>query len=548
MESCDNQQLVRYDIQMNIKSPLLVRSASIKSIASLEMNKFSRTKNWIHFKNSAGVTFSCLLYVEKFPNVESFLNVDGQEITLPRKGLKSAIETAEVFSSENVATNMQIEVHIRPDRIKIRGEGISGWYSEFREIVYDGPPISFMISPGLFLDIIKSQRPVLGTPRCGSCGLYTTCLSPKMPPTGKNRKKILVIAEAPGEQEDRKNTQLIGESGQFLRKRLKRLGISLDRDCLKTNAVCCRPPDNKTPSKDMLEACFPSAWKTIQDTKPRAIILLGSCATEIVIKKLWRPEFGGIGRWAGWTIPSTIPNAWICPTYHPAYLIRRNSKVLTRVFDSHLEAAIEKSASRPWGVVPDYKKQVRVELSTSKAASFVLERILKTSIAAFDYETNMLKPDDSRAQIVSCSICFDGKETIAFPWQGDAAEAARRFLRSRVKKIAANMKFEDRWTRKVLGFPVARPFWDTMQAAHMLDNRPGICGLKFQSYVLLGAPDYDSNIEAYLKSGPTGVNRVREIDIKELLMYNALDSLFTYKIAMMQMEEFKPFPLPRIGA
>lgn len=397
-------------------------------------------------------------------------------------------------------------------------------------------------------ELPPSSKPIPGMSRCGACGLHKSCNSPRMKPFGKNRKNILVVAEAPGQLEDRKNTPLIGESGQLLRKRFKRIGINLDIDCLTTYAIRCHIPKGTTPTRDKIDACFPSLWKTIKETNPTIIILLGSVATEAVIRHTWKGDFGGINRWAGWTIPSQKPNAWICPTWHPSYLLQRNSPTLTSLFDEHLEAAVEKSVERPWKRLPEYAKDVEILLTSPETTAASIHKMAATcSMAAFDYETTMLKPDSTRAEIVSCSICFDGNRTIAFPWHGDAIQATKSFLRSSVKKICANIKFEERWTKAQLGCDIRRPFWDTMQAAHILDNRRAIFSLKFQSYVLLGMPDYDSGIKPYLKSGPDGVNHVRDIPLKDLLLYNGLDSLLTYKIAMMQMEEFKPFPLPRIG-
>ena len=48
---------------------------------------------------------------------------------------------------------------------------------------------------------------------CEACGLYKGCLSPKMKYSGKGNLEVLIIAEAPGEKEDQKGTQLIGQAG-----------------------------------------------------------------------------------------------------------------------------------------------------------------------------------------------------------------------------------------------------------------------------------------------------------------------------------------------
>ena len=74
---------------------------------------------------------------------------------------------------------------------------------------------------------IQSRQKTGFLPRCGSCGLYKHCKSPKMPPTGKGRKKILVVAEAPGQNEDRDNIQLHkrGKSGKYTRRVLKSFNV-----------------------------------------------------------------------------------------------------------------------------------------------------------------------------------------------------------------------------------------------------------------------------------------------------------------------------------
>ena len=115
---------------------------------------------------------------------------------------------------------------------------------------------------------------------CYSCGLYKNCITPKMQPTGKGEKKILVIAEAPGKMEDLHGTQLIGQAGQTLRRYLKKYGVDLDRDCWKTNVIICRPANNKTPTSKQINCCRPNLIKTIEELKPEKILLLGSIALQ----------------------------------------------------------------------------------------------------------------------------------------------------------------------------------------------------------------------------------------------------------------------------
>ena len=373
--------------------------------------------------------------------------------------------------------------------------------------------------------------------RCGSCGLYQHCKSPKMPPTGEGRKKILVVAEAPGKNEDEQNIQLIGKAGKFLRNELKSLGISLDRDCWKTNAVICRRKDNATPDDRHIKACKPNLLNTIKKYEPNVIILLGGVACKSLLSEMWKDDIGGVTRWGGYCIPGTRPNAWIVPTFHPSFLLRCNDDFLTRIFSNHLQLAIDKRKSKPWVEIPDYKKQIEIIIKPSSAINIIKDMIPKKQPFAFDYETNCLKPEGAGTKLVSCSISWRGKRTIAFPWAENLRDIMVKLLRSPARKIASNLNIEDRWSRVKLNTKVRNWYWDTMQAAHIIDNTPGVTGLKFQSFVLLGTEDYDSHVKEFLKStGKNKFNRIDEIDLEDLLLYNGLDSLLEYKLAMKQIK------------
>ena len=125
-------------------------------------------------------------------------------------------------------------------------------------------------------------------PKCGKCGLYKTCQSPKMPVTGEGRKKLLIIAEAPGAREDQRGIQLCGESGRLLEKTLRKFGVEMRRDCWLTNALSCRPPKNATPTSEQIAHCRPLVVRAIQELNPEKIILLGGPAVKSVYDWRWK--------------------------------------------------------------------------------------------------------------------------------------------------------------------------------------------------------------------------------------------------------------------
>jgi len=358
-----------------------------------------------------------------------------------------------------------------------------------------------------------------------------------MPPTGKGRLGILVVAEAPGKTEDERGIQLIGQAGQVLRQSLRRLGVDLDRDCWKTNAIICRPPKNATPSAKQINFCRPNLVNTIKKFKPRVIILLGAAAVKSLLSIYWHENIGTVSRWVGWRIPLHELGCWICPTYHPSYILRERGKetekVLQKFFTLHLKNAINS------GPLPLKRQYNLLCCERSEEAVELVEGFIQAGKAvSFDYETNCLKPDSDKAQILCCAVS-DGETSASFPWNGATVATMAVLLQSPIPKIGANLKFEQRWTKRQFGFGVRNWHWDVVQAAHILDNRSAVSGVKFQSFVRFGIPSYDDEISKFLKADSArSLNRIHEVPMDQLLKYNAMDAGIEYSLAELQMQEF----------
>lgn len=158
IEAGDNDQFTRFKIKTPFDGPSLVRGASIKHIVELDMTEFSDTKTWLHFRNPSGLIISCRRDVsEEYKDISQILELeDGKQTTLPR-GLSEAAEKAEIFSAENPDDN-QVQIELKPGKLRIRGEGVSGWYSEVKKIKYTGPAMVFRMSPKLLGSITKRHN------------------------------------------------------------------------------------------------------------------------------------------------------------------------------------------------------------------------------------------------------------------------------------------------------------------------------------------------------------------------------------------------------
>ena len=358
---------------------------------------------------------------------------------------------------------------------------------------------------------------------------------------GDGRRKILVVGEAPGQVEDEDGKPFASRAGKLLGSVLwDAAEIKLFRDCWVTNSLRCRPPDGRDPTPDEIRCCRPYLTKAIKRLKPEIIVPLGRFGITAVLSMVWKESVGSGARWIGWQIPCQEWNAWICPTWHPAYIMRKLNEQQAPtglLFEQHLKA-IGALRGRPWEVVPDYEQQVRIEMDVDAAAAW-LNGIDDNDVIAFDYETNMLKPDSEQARIHSCAVCVNGERTIAYPWHGAAVEATGGLLKSRTRKIGANIKFEERWTKMQFGHGVRNWVWDCNLAAHIVDNRPGITSVKFQAFVLLGQALWNEKVDRFLKGPSNKPNRIADIDMLTLLRYNGLDAVLEYHLAKKQKEWFQ---------
>lgn len=384
---------------------------------------------------------------------------------------------------------------------------------------------------------LRSKRPVeiSTTPRCGMCGLKRHVHTPDMPVHGKGQKGILIVGAFPGQRDDKKGKPFLGDTGRYLDKLLRQKGINRFKDCWTTFALCCRPMED-TAIKQSINCCRPNLLSVIKKHKPHLIIVLGEVATKSLVGHLWKEDLDGMSRWRGFLIPEITFNTWIAPLDNPQWVMGSKDEMLKKYFKKTLFAALKKT-KQPHKKIPNYQDQIEVITNPAKAARTIRHINNKGGAIAFDYEGNCLKPETPGAKLVSCSISYKGKKTIAYPLRNEAIEETINILKSNCAKIAANIKFEHRWTRYMYKTRVRNWWWDTMLASHVIDNRPKVTGLKFQVFTMLGAGSYDDHIKPFLKStSTTRLNRILDIDERDLLLYNGLDSLYEYKIAIKQMK------------
>lgn len=132
---------------------------------------------------------------------------------------------------------------------------------------------------------------------------------------GSSVAALMFVGEGPGAEEDRKGEPFVGRAGQLLTEMITK-GLRIRReDVYIANVVKCRPPENRTPLDDEIEACSPNLFKQIEIIQPQVIVTLGAVAAKTVLQSR-----EGLTRIRGtWKKFGSIP---VMPTYHPAYLLR----------------------------------------------------------------------------------------------------------------------------------------------------------------------------------------------------------------------------------
>jgi DNA polymerase len=135
--------------------------------------------------------------------------------------------------------------------------------------------------------------------------------------SGNANARIVFVGEGPGREEDKQGIPFVGEAGQLLEKILFAMGFRRE-DVYICNVVKCRPPQNRDPKPDEVEACEVFLKQQLDAIKPQVIVALGRFAAQTLLAEPAR-----IGQIRGqWREYQGIP---LMVTYHPAYLLRNPS-------------------------------------------------------------------------------------------------------------------------------------------------------------------------------------------------------------------------------
>jgi uracil-DNA glycosylase family 4 len=138
---------------------------------------------------------------------------------------------------------------------------------------------------------------------------------------GNDAAKLMLIGEAPGRDEDIAGRPFVGRAGQLLDRMLASIGLD-ESGVYITNVVYWRPPGNRTPTPEEVEACAPFLARQIELVAPKVLVLLGGAAAKSMLgtsEGIMRLR----GKWLNYGARSG--NISTLATLHPAYLLRNPS-------------------------------------------------------------------------------------------------------------------------------------------------------------------------------------------------------------------------------
>ena len=170
--------------------------------------------------------------------------------------------------------------------------------------------------------------------KCTRCPLYATAIKP-VPGEGSPKAKLICVGEAPGAKEDETGRPFVGQAGQLLTKILEAIDLTREQVFI-CNVLKHRPPGNRNPRPEEVEACSPYLIRQLELIQPKVIVAFGTFAAQTLLQTK-----AGIGQLRG--LVHRYHGIPLIVTYHPAALLRNPAwkrptwedvKLARRILDS----------------------------------------------------------------------------------------------------------------------------------------------------------------------------------------------------------------------
>ncbi len=357
---------------------------------------------------------------------------------------------------------------------------------------------------------------------CERCSLHENVRSVCVPGRGGFSDKILFIAEAPGEQEDKNNTTLCGKAGQIFNRITDSVGMT-EGTYFCTNIVKCRPPGNRTPKGAEIESCKIYLWREIKKLDPKIIILLGASAIKAFFGKsaTVKAYRGKVNEWNGYKVFATL---------HPSSVNYEPYNLNLIVDDMNLLVRYLNGEDKPSEVNYEYSE-------TNKGYHEALVSLGGKRLLSCDLETTGLDMYDPEFRILSLGLSGHTKTGRAFllnhksrttSYHDCLRQIEYHILKRRHEAdpilVGHNFKYDLLCLRSA-GIYYDGEVRDTMVMAHLLDeNNPD------KSLESLAMRDTDMGAYKETVREARDKGNMESLSVDKLLYYNCQDTDATLRL------------------
>lgn len=352
---------------------------------------------------------------------------------------------------------------------------------------------------------------------------------------GNPNAKILILGEAPGQDENLSGHPFVGKAGQLLDTLLDGAGVNRS-ECWVTNVYHHQPPDNDVSRWDEMglgskEKQFQITSKEIECVDPNVILSLGGTAMEFAT------GHKGITKWRGSVLPALDEIHKVVPTFHPAHILHQRGGETYEYWQKYV-IQLDMEKAKKQSLFKDYKRPHRV-IQIAKSSLDVYNYFRQYSTMPYmslDIEVFRSNPfclgiAMSKQHAISVPLIqrWNDIEVCSIP-HGDLANiwkmVAQYLANPRYKKIGQNFKF-DQERLEAMGFFVENFYADTMLLAHTIQP-------EFPKSLAFLCSIYTD--EPYYKDEGKTFNPKRD-RIDKILNYNAMDAAVTLEVFEGQLKD-----------
>jgi uracil-DNA glycosylase family 4 len=378
-------------------------------------------------------------------------------------------------------------------------------------------------------DAVTRRHPLAN---CQQCPFNTPDFA-YVPSYGPEKADIAFVGQNPGSNEIRIGKPFVGASGRLLDQVLKYYKIDRSESLI-TNAVGCTHKQDNTikPPPAAVTACRPRLLGELKERGVKWLVSLGNVPSQSLLQTRMAISSLRVGPYR--ENDRELPGVKIIPTFHPAACLRSSSSFPSMAND------IGKLVTQP----PIWKAPYYTVWDTEKGALAAVAHLKKKGIRRLtvDIETDLDKEKTfdhpNKYKILCIGMAWSRSHAIVFGRRACRSAAVRLALADYLGQEDAELIFQngkfDTAGLYAKGVRGLRIWHDTMYQSYVMDERPGVHGLKYQGVEKLGCPRWDEEIEQYLGRGKQ--RRYGTIPKPILYKYNAWDVAATFGLDELNMD------------